>query len=71
MEAIKLPQIKNLEEITPEQAEQYIRYVAELRHQQRRWFALHKSDALEASKRMERELDAFNNELFNPLPKLF
>lgn len=71
MEAIKLPQIKNLEEITPEQAEQYIRYVAELRHQQRRWFALHKSDALEASKRMERELDAFNNELINPVPKLF
>lgn len=71
MDTLKLPQIKNLEEITPEQAEQYIRYVAELRHQQRRWFALHKSDALEASKRMERELDTFNNELINPLPKLF
>ena len=71
MDTLKLPQIKNLEEITPEQAEQYIRYVAELRHQQRRWFALHRSDSLEASKRMERELDAFNNELINPVPKLF
>lgn len=71
METPKLPQIKNFEEITSEQAEQYIRYVAELRHQQRRWFALHRSDSLEASKRMERELDAFNNELINPVPKLF
>lgn len=71
METPKLPQIGNFSEITPEQAEQYIRYVAELRHQQRRWFALHKSDALEASRRMERELDAFNNELINPVPKLF
>ena len=71
MDTLKLPQIGNFTEITPEQAEQYIRYVAELRHQQRRWFALHKLDALEASKRMERELDAFNNELINPVPKLF
>lgn len=50
MDTLKLPQIGNFTEITPEQAEQYIRYVAELRHQQRRWFALHKSDALEAGK---------------------
>lgn len=60
MEAVKVPQIENLQKITPEQAEQYVRFVAALRHQQRLFFAFRKPDALEASKRMEKELDALN-----------
>ena len=71
MEAVKVPQIENLQKITPEQAEQYVRFVAALRHQQRRFFAFRKPDALEASKRMEKELDALNEHLLDPTPKLF
>ena len=67
----KCPQIENLQKITPEQAIEYVRFVAELRHNQRRYFATRKPDALELSKRMERELDALNARLLDSTPKLF
>lgn len=71
METLKAPQIENLAKITPEQAAEYVRFVAELRHQQRRFFTLRKPDALEASKRMEKELDRINAYLLDATPKLF
>lgn len=71
MEETKCPQIENLQEITPEQAAQYIRFVAEMRHQQRRYFTFRKPEYLEASKRMEKELDKLNAYLLDPTPKLF
>ena len=71
MEDVKVPQIENLAEITPEQAAEYIRFVATMRHNQRRYFATRKSDALEASKRMEKELDTLNARLLDPQPRLF
>lgn len=36
MEDVKCPQIENLQEITPEQAAEYIKYVATMRHNQDR-----------------------------------
>lgn len=71
MESLKAPKIEDLTKITPEQAAEYVKYVAELRHQQRRYFATRKSDALEASKQMERELDRLNAQLLDPTPRLF
>ncbi len=71
MEEIKLPKIENLGEITPEQAAEYIRFVATLRHNQNRWFRLKAKDALDTSRRMERELDALNAKLMNPDNTLF
>lgn len=71
MEEVKCPKIENTKEITPEQALEYVRFVAELRKQQRRFFTFRKPDALEASKRMEKELDALNEYLLDPTPKLF
>lgn len=67
----KCPQIENLDKITPEQAAEYVRFVAELRHQQRRWFNLHNYEALNAARKMEKELDALNTSLLDPTPKLF
>ena len=67
----KCPQIENLAKITPEQAAAYVRFVAELRHQQRRWFNLHNHTALLLAKKMETELDVLNGRLLNPTPKLF
>ena len=67
----KCPQIENLEKITPEQAAEYVRFVALMRHNQRRFFATRKPDALEASKRMEAELDKLNAYLLDPTPRLF
>lgn len=65
------PQIGNLAKITPEQAAQYVRFVAELRHQQRRFFTYRTPGILETCKRMESELDKLNAYLLDPTPKLF
>ena len=66
-----MPQLECLRDITPEQAIEYVRFVAELRHNQKRYFATRKPDALERSKRMERELDKLNAKLLDLQPKLF
>ena len=71
METPKCPQIQNLQEITPEQAAEYVRYVALLRHQQRRFFKLRKPEILESCKQLEKDLDALNASLLDPTPKLF
>lgn len=71
MEEVKLPKIEDLKKITPEQAAQYIRFVATMRHNQRRYFATRNPQVLELSKRMERDLDALNDQLLNPTLKLF
>ena len=67
----KCPQIENLAKITPEQAAEYVRFVAHVRHTQRRFFEFHKPELLEASRRLEKELDALNAYLLYPTPKLF
>lgn len=71
MDEIKAPKIENLQEITPELFEQYVAFVANLRHNQNRWFRLRKMDALEISRRMEKELDDLNTRLLDKTPKLF
>lgn len=71
MEDVKCPQIENLQEITPEQAAEYIKYVATMRHNQRRYFATRNPKVLELSKNMEKELDALNAKLLDPQMKLF
>lgn len=71
MDGLKAPEIKNLQEITPELFEQYVSFVATLRHNQNRWFRLRKTDALEISRRMEKELDDLNVRLLDKTPKLF
>lgn len=67
----KCPQIENLQEITPEQAAEYIRFVATMRHNQNRWFKLRNFDALRIAQEMEKELDTLNAYLLDPTPKLF
>ena len=71
MDGLKAPEIKNLQEITPELFEQYVSFVSTLRHNQNRWFRLRKTDALEISRRMEKELDDLNARLLDKMPKLF
>ena len=71
METPKAPQIENLQEITPEQAAEYVRFVAQMRHQQSRWFRLRNFDALKIAQEMEKELDKLNAYLLDPTPKLF
>ena len=71
MDELKAPEIKNLKEITPDLFEQYVSFVATLRHNQNRWFRLRKTDALEISRRMEKELDDLNAQLLDKTPKLF
>lgn len=71
MDETRLPQLECLRDMTPEQVVEYVRFVAELRHNQKRYFATRKPDALERSKRMERELDALNAKLLDLQPKLF
>ena len=71
METPKCPQIQNLEKITPEQAVEYVRFVAHVRHTQRRFFTFRKPEILEESKRLEKELDTLNAQLLDPQPKLF
>lgn len=70
-DGIKCPQIENSQEITPELFEQYVSFVATLRHNQNRWFRLRKTEALEISRRMEKESDNFNARLLDKTPKLF
>ena len=71
METPKCPQIQNLEKITPEQAAEYVRFVAHVRHTQRRFFTFRKPEILEESKRLQKELETLNAQLLNPQPKLF
>lgn len=71
MDGLKAPEIKNLQEITPDLFKQYVSFVATLRHNQNRWFRLRKTDALEISRRMEKELDDLNARLLDKTPKLF
>jgi len=71
MDDIKCPQIANLAEITPDEAREYVQFVATLRHNQRRWFNTHKPDALQISRKMEKELDALNAHLLDTTPRLF
>lgn len=70
-QGVKCPQIENLAEITPEQAAEYVRFVAVLRHNQNRWFRLRNFEALKISQEMEKELDKLNAYLLDPTPKLF
>lgn len=71
MDDVKCPQIENLAEITKENAIAYIKYVATLRLNQRQYFATRNTAILERCRQMEKELDALNAELLNPMPKLF
>lgn len=71
MDGLKAPEIKNSQEITPELFDEYVTFVATLRHNQNRWFRLRKPDALEISRRMEKELDDHNARLMDKTPKLF
>jgi len=68
---IKLPEVHNLNTITPEEAQQYVKFVATLRHNQNRWFRNKSPEALTISKQMEKELDEWNGRLLNPVPSLF
>lgn len=67
----ELPKISTMAEFTPETFKQYVEYVNVMRHNQKRWFRTKKSDALEISRQMEKELDDFNGRLLNPVPSLF
>ena len=67
----KLPQISKMSDFTPDTMKQYVEYVNVMRHNQKRWFSTHKPDALELSRKMEKELDDFNGRLLNPVPSLF
>ena len=71
MNDVKCPQIENLDKITPEQAAEYVRFVATMRHNQNRWFRLRNVDALHIAQQMEKELDALNAHLLDPTPRLF
>ena len=71
MVEVKCPQIGLLQEITPEQALEYVKFVATMRHNQRRYFATRNPEVLELSKRMEKELDELNTHLLDPTPRLF
>ena len=71
MEDVKCPKIENLQEITPEQAAEYVRFVATMRHNQNRWFRLRNVDALHTAQQMEKELDALNAHLLDPTPRVF
>ena len=71
MNEFQAPQIENLQEITPEQAAEYVRFVATMRHNQNRWFNLHNYDALNTARQMEKQLDALNARLLDPTPRLF
>lgn len=68
---MELPKITKLQDITPEQAAEYIRFVAKLRHNQNRWFRFKDPSALNISRQMEKELDELNGRLLNPVPSLF
>lgn len=67
----ELPNIEDLNKITPEQAVQYIKFVATLRHNQNRWFHGGIVSAHIIAQQMEKELDNLNGRLLNPVPSLF
>lgn len=67
----KCPQIENLQEITPETFKEFVQFVADMRLNQRRWFASHNVEALAIAKDMERELDALTNKLLDIQMRLF
>ena len=71
METLKTPQVANLEKITQELFREYVEFVAELRHNQRRYFATKKPDALARSKEMERALDELNARLLDKQLSIF
>lgn len=66
-----IPKITKIDAITPEQAAEYVRFVATLRHNQNRWFRFKDPSALNLSRQMEKELDELNGRLLNPVPSLF
>ena len=67
----KCPQIENLAKITPKSAAEYVRFVAHVRHTQRRYFTFRKPEILDESRRLEKELDDLNAHLLDQTPKLF
>ena len=71
METPKCPQIENLAKITPEQAAEYVRFVAHVRQTQRQFIISRKPEILGESRRLEKKLDALNAHLLDPTPKLF
>lgn len=71
MEDFNTPKIQNLDEITPELFEEYVKFVATLRHNQNRWFKMRNMDALNLSRDMEKRLDDLNARLLDKTPKLF
>lgn len=71
MEELKCPQIENLQEITPELFKEYVLFVRNMRHNQRRFFAMRNPDALMIAKEMETKLDKLNDMLLDETPKLF
>lgn len=71
MEGLKTPQTQNLQEITPAGFREYVEFVAELRHNQRRYFATKKPDALARSKEMEHALDDLNARLLDKQLSIF
>lgn len=68
---MEIPKITKIDAITPEQAAEYVRFVAEMRHNQRRWFKFKEPSALNLSKQMEKELDELNGRSLDPVPSLF
>ena len=68
---LELPKVNKVSDFTPEQMKEYIKYVATMRHNQRRWFNQKNTEALNISRKMEKELDDFNTRILNPAPDLF
>lgn len=68
---LKAPQKENFEKLTADDFYKFVRLVADMRHQQRRYFSTRKPDALRASRDLERTVDAIAAELLDPTPKLF
>lgn len=68
---IKIPEIRNINDITPETFREYVRFVANMRHNQRRWFGSHNYSALEIARKMEEAIDKINTELLDINPQLF
>ena len=71
MEELKCPQIEDLQKITPELFREYVTFVRNMRHNQKRYFKFRDPVVLELSKRMEMELDKLNDKLLDDTPKLF
>ena len=71
METPKCPQIEDTAKITIQSFIDYVAFVHTLRFHQRRYFKFRKPETLELCKQMEKELDALNDRLLNPTPRLF